>query len=548
MPTEKEKWEEKKRWVELFDTLTPEDIERERREAKGLGAKIVATLKEWLFKIMGFFIAPFGWALMWGLEKFSDVFEPELAELSREQLEQLKEIPDLPPAIRKQVDYLLGPRSAIHLSFLLPLSVGMLLGIIMGMMRGPMSLGSQFINKMIRSTYLREDDAVQALFRGIQTEEDLRENLAKRGYHPTEIDAFIEVSRAFPPLVDMIRFADFGAFDPTIIEMWREYYDAPGWIVEPLSKLGLTVEWINKYWFSHWRQPGRFELGEMHRRGLIDDTIVRNAYLTQGFSAFWQDNLLELVKEPWTRVDVRRMWEMRIISEERLRKAYHALGYYDEWLEGMVLWTKVYVAFPDLMARYTKGWINLEDVKSELRALGMPEERIEEMIETKVKKAAETLPEGEESREFTKSEILDGYRRRMFSEEETRDMLTGLNYGPEQVSFYIDREDLKREQEYKDAFVKRYKTLYVEGVMPWPDVAEALSIVGLTEAEISELKPLWEAEKLWKVARPTRANLDKFLKEGVIDETTYRDEMRGMGYSDRYIDWFLAVAPSEEEA
>ncbi|GAI52064.1 unnamed protein product, partial [marine sediment metagenome] len=107
-----------------------------------------------------------------------------------------------------------------------------------------------------------------------------------------------------------------------------------------------------------------------------------------GYSAYWQDLLLELVKAVPTRVDVRRFWDMRTIDEARLREIYHAQGYYGKDLEDYVLWTKVYVAFPDLIARFTKGWITEDDVRSELIALGMPAERVETMIQTKIKKVA----------------------------------------------------------------------------------------------------------------------------------------------------------------
>lgn len=260
-------------------------------------------------------------------------------------------------------------------------------------------------------------------------------DLFHQGWSMDRIDAFKELVNIIPPLPDMVRFADFGAFDPKIIEMWRQFYDAPVWIREPMSKIGITGDWANKYWFSHWRQPGRFELGEMHRRGLIDDEIVKNAYLTQGFSSFWQNNLLELVKEPWTRVDIRRMWDMQTISEEEMRKAYRAVGYYDEWLEGMVLWTKVYVAFPDLVARWKNGWITEADVRSELTALGMPAARVEEMIQTKIKPAQ---PERiEKERDLTKSEIVKGVKKEYITWEDGVDLLVELGYDPTEADFIL---------------------------------------------------------------------------------------------------------------
>ncbi|GAH34325.1 unnamed protein product, partial [marine sediment metagenome] len=259
----------------------------------------------------------------------------------------------------------------------------------------------------------------------------LWKDLYDQGLTSDRINIYKELADIIPPLSDMVRFADFGSFDPEIIEMWREFYDAPSWMAEPMALLGVTGEWANKYWFSHWIQPGRYELGELHARELVDDTIVKNAYRTMGYSSYWQERLLELVKRPWTRVDVRRMWDMGTINEEQLRKAYHWLGYYDEWLDGMVLWTKVYVAFPDLMARFKNGWIDEGGVRSELATLGMPEERIETMIQTKIKKAQPERVEGE--RDLTKAEIYAGVKKGVFTWAEGLTMLQDLGYDADEA-------------------------------------------------------------------------------------------------------------------
>jgi len=302
-----------------------------------------------------------------------------------------------------------------------------------------------------------------------------------------------------PPLPDMIRFADFGSFDPEIIEAWREFYDAPGWIREPMSLSGIGGDWANKYWFSHWRQPGRYELGELHRRGLIDDDTVKKAYLTQGFTSFWQGHLLELVKEPWTRVDVRRMWDMRTIDETQLRKAYRAVGYYDEQLEGMVLWTKIYVAFPDLIARWTKGWITIDEVRSQLTGLGMPPERVEEMIQMKIK--PEEPGRVEEGRALTKTEIYKGVKKELISWGEGIELLRDLGYDENEADYILSvnvgalEGSPETYEEFKD-WTTKYKIATGREAKPMPEElkAAAAEVVRLT-GEVEALERSIEEEK-----------------------------------------------------
>lgn len=379
-----------------------------------------------------------GWMASWfsqGFESFTTSLEPDVIDAMRGTLTELLEDPDLPPGLQTAIRKALGKGNIIDVvgGYLI-----LMISAIPAVLGGAQPLGNliSYKHEKMLHSYRADPSFISRIWlRDKEAWEWLWDDLRDQGFDEKRLEAVKELVNIIPPLADMVRFADFGSFDPKIIEKWREFYDAPGWIREPMSLIGITGEWADKYWFSHWRQPGRFELGELHRRGLIDDETVKTAYLTQGFSAFWQNLLLELVKEPWTRVDVRRMWDMRTIDEAQLRKAYQAVGYYDEQLEGMILWTKVYVAFPDLMARWTKGWITIDDVRAELTGLGMPAERVEEMIQTKIK-AAE--PERvEEGRALTKTEIYKGVKKDLITWEEGVELLMDLGYDEDEADYIL---------------------------------------------------------------------------------------------------------------
>lgn len=283
-------------------------------------------------------------------------------------------------------------------------------------------------------------------------------DLIDQGWDKDRIDIAKELSHIVPPVADMVRFADYGGFDPKIIEEWKDMYDAPDWIAKPMGLAGISNEapweWANRYWFSHWTQPGRFELVEMYRRGILADKtypsgepltakereeskrIMEITYLTQGFSKYWQPKLTELVKQVPTRVDVRRFWDMGTISENRLREIYQAQGYFDQDLEDYVLWTKVYVAFPDLVARYKNGWITLEEVKSELKNAGLEEPRLSELLETKFQKVAAERTTNE--RDLTKTDIYRGVKKEVITWAEGLELLQDLGYDKAEAEFILE--------------------------------------------------------------------------------------------------------------
>ena len=101
-----------------------------------------------------------------------------------------------------------------------------------------------------------------------------------------------------------------------------------------------------------------------------------------------------------------------------------------------MLWTKVYVAFPDLIARWRNGWITEDEVKSELTTLGMPDERATELIETKKKEV-----DGEkvaDERALTKAEIYAGVKKGIISWEEGLDLLQDLGYSTDDATFILE--------------------------------------------------------------------------------------------------------------
>jgi hypothetical protein len=281
-------------------------------------------------------------------------------------------------------------------------------------------------------------DIILARFRKYQYpggEAALRQELKDQAWDDDRIDLLFSISEVIPPLADMVRFADFSAFDEEVIAKWREFYDAPDWIKEPFSLIGIKGEWANRYWFSHWIQPGRYELGELHRRGIIDDDEAKLAYRTMGYSSYWQNNLLELVKAVPTRVDVRRWWDMRTIDEARLREIYHALGYYGRDLDDYVLWTKVYVAFPDLLARWKNGWITEQEVRDTLTGFGMPAERVEELMQTKIK--AEAPARVTTERDLTKSEIVKGVKNELITWDDGLARLQDMGYSQDEAQYIL---------------------------------------------------------------------------------------------------------------
>ncbi|MBA7484953.1 hypothetical protein ES707_20484 [subsurface metagenome] len=582
-------------FLKTVEGLGLDQLYAERAAAKSLGDKIWITLKIAAFHIAGFFILPIKWAIKFGTEAVMDHVGSEMHEKINVYLDNKVEKGEMGADQVAEVKELLGEASG-EADAIIGFAMYMIMGPFIGTLLQPWAdlLGHKSAN-LARQTRIIPIEAVTALFRGSMTIDQTKDNLADLGYRDDQIQNLIDAYRAIPkegdfrdlflrkfdspetakanlermgyseedadsmlklfwavpPLADMVRFADFSAFDPDVIARWKEFFDLPGWLQEPFAKVGIKDEepdlWGSRYWFSHWRQPGRFELGDLHRRKLIGDDDARMAYKTMGYSGFWQENLLQLVRAIPTRVDVRRWWDMRTIDEARLREIYHSLGYYDQDLDDYVLWTKVYVAFPDLMARFTKGWITLDDVRSELTALGMPEDRVQEMIETKVK--TEQPERTTKERDVTKAEIVKGVKKDVITREQANILLQEMGYDQAEAAFILainipeDKVDtVIRERELtKTDVLKGLKAAIIDR----GTALQMLLDLRYTQADAAFLLAIYEAvaegEKPPAEREATKADIIKGVRKGIIAPEQGYSMLLDIGYSHDAATFILSI-------
>ena len=503
-----------------------------------------------------------GWMASWILKGVEDTFEdlePKPREALTKIIDELIASPATPDTIKPTLKKIRAHGSPAWLTTIL-IMLGAMVGATLLAQFTPSIGGLRYAAERIAKLYRFDPATITSIWRRDKPAyEKFWEDLKDQGWDEERIEVAKELAKIIPPLPDMVRFADFSAFDPEVIEKWREFYDAPGWISDPMSLIGITNEpprdWANKYWFSHWIQPGRFELGEIYRRGLLGEPLigqeevggaggegeaekmVKLAYRTMGYSPFWQDMLLELVREVPTRVDVRRWWDMRTIDETELRSIYQRRGYFGKDLENYVVWTKVYVAFPDLIARWSKGWISEEEVRSELTATGMPAERVDELIQTKIKKVAPDRVAGE--RDLTKTDIYKGVKAGAITRGEAAELLIDLGFDEEEADYLLD---INIPTDEEDVVVKEreltksdIKAAVKEQILTLPEATSRLILLRYSPADAEFITSIYAAQIAIEEVEPqrelTKGDITSALRKGILLPGEVRPMLLGLGYS-----------------
>ena len=85
-----------------------------------------------------------------------------------------------------------------------------------------------------------------------------------------------------------------------------------------LLKAGLPEEQARNYWAAHWELPSAQMGYAMFQRRIIDHETLVMLLKSLDIMPFWRDKLIEMSYNPLTRVDVRRMYGLGVLSEEEV--------------------------------------------------------------------------------------------------------------------------------------------------------------------------------------------------------------------------------------
>ena len=327
--------------------------------------------------------------------------------------------------------------------------------------------------------------------------------------------ALKDITEMIPSASDIISFAVREVYSPEIAEAFGQFEgldEVVSKAADDIKAIGMTKETFGKYWASHWMLPSVGQGFEMVHRDVIPavSTPAEPLGLDRLMTALdimpaWRDKLTAISYSPFTRVDVRRMHKLGILSDDDLVRAYMDLGFDETKAEAMRDFTIVYNFSPP----------------------------VEELTEEDTERAKQ--------KDLTKADILNGYRDGLLNETEAKEVLWLIGYSKEETTFYLSREDFRKDTEDVDNQLKYYHDAYVYGVMSYNDVTDKLGTLNLPSSRVERLFQVWDIEKLAKSRKPTKSELTAFLKKKVIDEPVFVDEMKGLGYPQKYIDWYLQM-------
>jgi len=326
---------------------------------------------------------------------------------------------------------------------------------------------------------------------------NLSKELRRIGVHHKYHDLYQELAYQIPPVADLITMAVREAFTPAIAERFGQYEDFPPDFAEWAQKKGLSEEWAKRYWAAHWSLPSPQQGFEMLHRGVITIDELNMLLRAQDVMPFWRDKLVNIAYRVLSRVDVRRMYGLGVLTETEVNEVYQHMGY--------------------------------------------DEKNAKRMTEFTVKQRRRSVAR------FSSGDVVNAFVNRTISEQEAKSRLVDIDLDPDEVNYIMKTASYKRDWDYKNDRVKAIGNLYKKQHINEDDTRKQLLTLQIPANEVAVLLDQWQLkEKEDKPPTWTTAQTLKFLKTGLISADRAKTELQLIGYNEERIRVYLAsVTPVE---
>lgn len=386
---------------------------------------------------------------------------------------------------------------------------------------------------------------------------DLIAYLRDLGYDDEHIRLLTTTNVFIPPVSDLISMAVKEVFSPDIANKFGQFEDYPTAFDEYAKLQGIDTQWAKRYWAAHWNLPSPQMGFEMFQRGIIQEQDLILLLKSLDIMPYWREKLIQLNYNPLTRVDVRRMYGEGVLNESEVNRAYLDIGYSAENAKRLTEFTVKYETRQQnsvanesktltralIEKAYSYGIYDRSKALAELKELGYSDSDSNLLLDiidisTGVNNNVENIAK---LREITHNRIIAGYSKFLIGRELAIAELKELGLDDNEANRELSSVDNLRDIEFKQSVIKQISELFLQNTIDENTAIRLFGTNGVNASESSQLLAQLTTLKGLQDTRPTLTQLQKFYSLGIIDVDTYTSELKGLGYNEKYVAWFIQM-------
>jgi len=388
----------------------------------------------------------------------------------------------------------------------------------------------------------------EALNRGFIDEATADDHLSRMGYSGSAKKALLELRNLLPGPSDLIHMAVREVFNPKLREELTLDAEFPDAFLPWARKLGYSEEWARNYWADHWDLPSPSQGYEMLHRGEIEMPQLVDLIKALDYAPVWRDKLINIAYNPITRVDLRRLYKNKIITEEEVFKGYKAQGYNDENARYLTDFTKQFYSpddksqlddMADLAAStfrtaYRRHVISRDEALDKIVDAGYTEEVADFLLAIDDAQLAlnPTTESGVAVRDLTVPIIRTAYAEKFWDRARAQQELEALGYLAWEADLLLQLEDLAQQRELAGLQETIVKEQYLARTIDRAAASAQLDKLKVIPERRDLLLQRWDLQGAQKPHALTVAQLQQAYRADLISDTDLLSRLAGMGYND----------------
>ena len=401
----------------------------------------------------------------------------------------------------------------------------------------------------------------QALNRGFIDEATADDHLARQGYSGAAKQALLDLRNLIPSPTDLIHMAIREVFNPQLREALTLDAEFPDPFLPWAQKLGYSEEWARNYWAAHWDLPSVSQGMEMLHRGEIEMDDLVGLVKALDYAPVWRQPLINIAYNPITRVDLRRLYKLKIINEAQVKQGYMDLGYNEEKAAWLTEFTKQYanpddasqlddmtdLAVSTFRTAYRRGVITRDDALDRIVDAGYTEDVADFYLSIDDAQMAlnPTTDAGVPIRDLTVPIIREAYSEKLWTRERAQTELEALGYLVWEADLLLQLEDLAQQRELTGLQETVIKELYLANSIERSEASHQLDALDVLPERRDLLLQRWDLSRDTKDRRLTLAQLQSGFREGLMSDTELLDELVAMGYNDKDAKFLVDITDKE---
>lgn len=328
---------------------------------------------------------------------------------------------------------------------------------------------------------------------------DYYDELRDQGWSEERIASLQYLEYYLPSIGDIFQFAAWNVDDQAFVQSVGLDQGKPAAFYDYMAHLGVTKETADKLWAAHWQVPSVFIIKELFQTGQISEAQLKQMLQVYQISPAFIDSITRAFYKPLSEAELTNLLKEGLITADELPKR--------------LLSTGISPADAALKAQEIIGKVN------------------DPAAAAKTAKQAQK----EQFTGLSVANVEQAYTDGIIDKPTALGYLKDLGEADDIANLHLALIDHKIAADQQKSDIQNITDQVTLGMVDVNDAITQLGALGLTAVQQQKILVKLVKQTKPKTAKPSKADLDAFVKAGLVDQTFYLQELAKLGYSDTYV-------------